>query len=67
MTSSLLDPMIKQKVYYANKGSYQFTLQTITDLSFFSQGASSGDFQPRWMGRCDACSMTNAANFTLDQ
>ncbi|HZV44163.1 MAG TPA: VCBS repeat-containing protein, partial [Saprospiraceae bacterium] len=54
----------KAKVYYANKGSYQFTLQTITDLSFFSQGASSGDFnQDGWV---DVMMLNdNAANFTL--
>jgi hypothetical protein len=54
----------KAKVYYANKGSYQFTLKTITDLSFFSQGASSGDFnQDGWV---DVMMLNdNAANFTL--
>jgi len=54
----------KAKVYYANKGSYTFTLQTITDLSFFSQGASSGDFNHD--GWVDVMMLNdNAANFTL--
>lgn len=54
----------KAKVYYANKGSYEYTLQTITNLSFFSQGASSGDFnQDGWV---DVMMLNdNAANFTL--
>jgi len=54
----------KAKVYYANKGSYEFTLKTITNFSFFSQGASSGDFnQDGWV---DVMVLNdNAANFTL--
>jgi hypothetical protein len=54
----------KAKVFYANKGSYTFTLKIITGLSFFSQGASSGDFnQDGWV---DVVMLNdNAANFTL--
>ncbi|HEX5111673.1 MAG TPA: FG-GAP-like repeat-containing protein, partial [Saprospiraceae bacterium] len=54
----------KAKVYYANKGSYHFTLQTITNLSFFSQGASTGDFNHD--GWVDVVILNdNAVNFTL--
>ncbi|HJW31636.1 MAG TPA: CRTAC1 family protein, partial [Saprospiraceae bacterium] len=54
----------KVKMYYGNKNSYDHTLKTITNLSFFSQGASSGDFnQDGWV---DVVLLNdNAANFTL--
>ncbi len=54
----------KAKVYYANKNSYVFTLKTITNLSFFSQGASTGDFNHD--GWVDVVMLNdNAINFTL--
>lgn len=54
----------KVKMYYGNKGSYHFTQQNILGLSFFSQGASAGDFnQDGWV---DVVLLNdNAANFTL--
>jgi hypothetical protein len=53
----------KVKMYYGNKNSYHFTQKNITGLSFFSQGASSGDFnQDGWV---DVVLLNdNAANFT---